>query len=726
MKQMSKYFEQEESSFYKLGDNVEGILQDIANRYMGDNIPNPFVFRASSENAFRRKHDYRYIFDLNRIYPKAENEQIVYAWAKLWSNEGAEAAFLVSVYGPMIVYFNNEIVYKSSCAEEKSPSISRKISLKLLKGWNSFIIQFIKTPLGFGGKFGTGAFKNCPFNFMVPVSERDGQEGWITTEVLNNELKKLPSLGDSEKDTGLEWLPKLKWSDEQIQLGQLERIYGLNNGCFAFGRVKAIFNKKGANSYTIKGVAKSPIEIFIDQEKLCNIKEAGSFEKKIVTKYGKRDIIIKCRCEENNWGFHLEILSDGAPVKLINACFAKGVNDPWIYVGPFKNDKNVDLQEVKKLSVLYDCIKGKDYWRVDMPGMYIRPFLENKLFGKWNYPLGVTLYGLLQAGLLLQRCDIIDYVKKHVEACTSFYEYSLWDKEKFGAAGINNQISAVDSLDDCGSFASLMLELQKYINVEEYRKVADDVAEYISRKQSRLEDGALYRSKAKLGGMEGTMWVDDLYMSVPFLSRYYMLTGDENYIDDAAKQYLLYKKYMFISKLKIMSHVYYTAPKLANGIPWGRGNGWVAFSLSELLAVLPEKHQYRNELLSFFRELCEGYLNVQDEDGMWHQVLNDDESYQEASCTAMFTCAFARGVRNGWLSEKEMYVEAVFKAWKALSKIIIDESGNIYGVCKGSASSFTPRYYKYDLGWRLNDPHGIGIVMMAGVESLKLRKWLED
>jgi len=37
---------------------------------------------------------------------------------------------------------------------------------------------------------------------------------------------------------------------------------------------------------------------------------------------------------------------------------------------------------------------------------------------------------------------------------------------------------------------------------------------------------------------EDTMWADDLYMSVPFLCRYYQLTGKEKYIDDAARQFL--------------------------------------------------------------------------------------------------------------------------------------------------------------------------------------------
>jgi len=67
------------------------------------------------------------------------------------------------------------------------------------------------------------------------------------------------------------------------------------------------------------------------------------------------------------------------------------------------------------------------------------------------------------------------------------------------------------------------------------------------------------------------MWIDDLYMSTPFLARYYKLTGQPEYIDDAARQFLLFKKYLFMPEYKIMSHIYDFGYNLPTGIPWGRG-----------------------------------------------------------------------------------------------------------------------------------------------------------
>ena len=92
----------------------------------------------------------------------------------------------------------------------------------------------------------------------------------------------------------------------------------------------------------------------------------------------------------------------------------------------------------------------------------------------------------------------------------------------------------------------------------------------------------------------------------------------------------------------------------------------------------------------------------------------------------MFTSAFARGIRNGWLMETEQYIEAVERGWMGLTTKAVDRHGNVYGICQGSGYSFRSTYYRDELTWVLNDPPGIGIVLMAGTETLKLRQWLSE
>ena len=137
-----------------------------------------------------------------------------------------------------------------------------------------------------------------------------------------------------------------------------------------------------------------------------------------------------------------------------------------------------------------------------------------------------------------------------------------------------------------------MLEAAKILPITGYREIADYVADYISHKQARLPDGTFYRKMLMHIFHENTLWADDLYMSVPFLCRYAELTGDQSGLDDAAKQFLGFKERLFIPELKIMSHIYDFRRDMATGVPWGRGNGWTIFSLSELLAVLPGDHPH--------------------------------------------------------------------------------------------------------------------------------------
>ena len=352
------------------------------------------------------------------------------------------------------------------------------------------------------------------------------------------------------------------------------------------------------------------------------------------------------------------------------------------------------------------------YWRFKYKDLWLRPYYGAGTFGHWNYPLGVTLYGLLRMGQLLEDETIKGYVAAHVERCVETFDYGLWDKAHHGgAASLHNLLSSIDSLDDCGAFGALVEEAALSLGVKNTEKICDFISDYIENSQPRLENGAFYRKDQLHSFHNETMWLDDLYMSVPFLCRRYLITGEEKYLKDAANQFTQYKKLLYMEDEKLMSHVYDFRHGLRNDVPWGRGNGWTVFSLSELLMVLPEGHESRKELEEIFKVLCEGYAARQDQDGRWHQVLNAPDSYLETSCTAMFACAFMRGRRMGLLGDE--YADMAKKAVESILENCTDENGNVYGVCRGSEFAFSPDYYKYELLTRDNDTHGIGIVLLA-------------
>ena len=716
---MGYYFDDSQSINAYEGTDPQAIISSLAYRYMGQNLKHGLYYRAYTNNGIVRTTDYRYLVDFNKIFPDSKDKECVWAFTKFYSAGKSSFGWDINCFGPMVVYVNGEVAYKSDIFKERYSETSTRVFMDVEEGWNDIRIQFKKTKAGFGGQFGTWIGKWDMYTLM-PTKERDGQEGFVFTELVPDDYVPEFEIGMSEKDFDKKLYPVINWSDDEMKKGQLTRMFGTPNGQYAVGYTKVFADDINNTTHKFTLDTKGETVVYINKKEVFKTK-GGKETFDATLPLGTYDVYVKCICDGNDWGYTLECDT----VEFENAARVKGTDDVWMYIGTFVNDFEFPFDTASDM--LHIVGEPATYWRLDAPDTFVRPYNENTLFGRWNYPLGVTMYGLLHTAIAIGSEDIKNYIKDHVQLCIDTLEYALWDKEQYGGAtSIHNLLTSIDSLDDCGSFASMMLEVNKYLGLRDVKKVADYVGDYIYNHQSRLEDGTFFRKEMMHHFHNMTMWADDLYMSVPFLVRYSQFTGDQKYLDDAANQFFGFKKRLFMPEEKIMSHVYDFKYDSKTNVPWGRGNGWVVFSMTELLEVLPEDHPKRIDLIEFLNTLCEGYLALQDDEGMWHQVLNDHESYPETSCTSMFIYAFSRGIRFGWLKNPEKYVKAIYKAWKGISKTSVDSNGNVYGVCRGSEFSFIADYYKYELGWNLNDTHGTGIVMLAGIEVIRLNKFLAE
>lgn len=716
---MGYYFDDSQSINAYEGTDPQAIISSLAYRYMGQNLKHGLYYRAYTNNGIVRTTDYRYLVDFNKIFPDSKDKECVWAFTKFYSAGKSSFGWDINCFGPMVVYVNGEVAYKSDIFKERYSETSTRVFMDVEEGWNDIRIQLKKTKAGFGGQFGTWIGKWDMYTLM-PTKERDGQEGFVFTELVPDDYVPEFEIGMSEKDFDKKLYPVINWSDDEMKKGQLTRMFGTPNGQYAVGYTKVFADDINNTTHKFTLDTKGETVVYINKKEVFKTK-GGKETFDATLPLGTYDVYVKCICDGNDWGYTLECDT----VEFESAARVKGTDDVWMYIGTFVNDFEFPFDTASDM--LHIVGEPATYWRLDAPDTFVRPYNENTLFGRWNYPLGVTMYGLLHTAIAIGSEDIKNYIKDHVQLCIDTLEYALWDKEQYGGAtSIHNLLTSIDSLDDCGSFASMMLEVNKYLGLRDVKKVADYVGDYIYNHQSRLEDGTFFRKEMMHHFHNMTMWADDLYMSVPFLVRYSQFTGDQKYLDDAANQFFGFKKRLFMPEEKIMSHVYDFKYDSKTNVPWGRGNGWVVFSMTELLEVLPEDHPKRNDLIDFLNTLCEGYLALQDDEGMWHQVLNDHESYPETSCTSMFIYAFSRGIRFGWLKNPEKYVKAIYKAWKGISKTSVDSNGNVYGVCRGSEFSFIADYYKYELGWNLNDTHGTGIVMLAGIEVIRLNKFLAE
>lgn len=179
-------------------------------------------------------------------------------------------------------------------------------------------------------------------------------------------------------------------------------------------------------------------------------------------------------------------------------------------------------------------------------------------------------------------------------------------------------------------------------------------------------------------------WVDDMYMVGMLQIQAYRVTKEAKYAGRAALQLSAYLK-----KLQQPNGLFFHGPDFH--FYWGRGNGWAAAAMAEVLKSLQAGHKLRPEIVSGYKKMAVSLLKYQSDNGMWRQLVDNEDSWAESSGTGMFAYALAVGIENDWLDERE-YRPAVAKAWKGLCAHL-DEEGNIGEVCVGTGQSNDIEHY---------------------------------
>jgi unsaturated rhamnogalacturonyl hydrolase len=191
-------------------------------------------------------------------------------------------------------------------------------------------------------------------------------------------------------------------------------------------------------------------------------------------------------------------------------------------------------------------------------------------------------------------------------------------------------------------------------------------------------------------------WIDDMYMITALQTQAYRATGDIKYLDRTAQEMVVY-----LDRLQQPNGLFFHTPDAP--FSWGRGNGWMAAGMTELLRALPENHPARARILAGYRRMMATLLECQGTDGLWRQLVDHPEAWGETSCSGMFTFALITGVRSGWL-EPEQYGAAARRGWLALARHI-DGQGDVDEVCVGTPAENNLRYY-LDRPRAVGDFHG--------------------
>ena len=425
----------------------------------------------------------------------------------------------------------------------------------------------------------------------------------------------------------------------------------------------------------------------------------------------KDDAILVKSLRGDKWGFSFD---EDAPIGIPFLKSNRGFGDKWLTLGAFGNEKCMEIPYGPELSLHFDRPYitqnyKKTFWKLGSKNDYIRPYVDTSFFSQWLYSVMVGHFGLLQTAKTVGNNEYLAYFTDSMQNMARFFDYMQYEFEEFGQTTFMSRCIKLDNLDNIGSIGMNMCELYKLISNPEVLDCIEALEKAAKLNIPRFEDGTYCRT--------ADMWTDDTYMSCPFIVRLGHIKNDIKYFEEVVHQLLGYKKRLWMEDKKIFSHIFFLDTQVANRIPWGRGNGWVFYTLSDVLQEMPESTPGRDELMDLYKIFAEGVAQNQDDDGMWHQVLTRPDSYQETSCTAMFIIGMCRGIRNGWLGEE--YIPKIKSAYNALISKKIDKNGTVYGVCRGSGNSMDEEYY-VNLGTIDDDDHGTGIILTAMAEMAKI------
>lgn len=364
---------------------------------------------------------------------------------------------------------------------------------------------------------------------------------------------------------------------------------------------------------------------------------------------------------------------------------------------------------------LVDMKKG--YAITDLSTFNQHAIIKSGDYRLTSYEWGVTYAGMLLASEATGDPRYADYTNKRLSFLVSLIPY--FKNQVAANPQANTPLRAMlapHALDDAGAMAAAMIKSARTGAVKtDFRPQIDTYLNYITKKEFRLADGTLARNRPQ----PNTLWLDDLFMSVPALAQMGKLTGDRQYYDEAVKQVMQFSARMFNKEKGLYMHGWVQGMSVHPEFHWARANGWGLMTAVELLEVLPENHPGRPALLELLRAHVRGLAACQSGSGFWHQLLDRNDSYLETSATAIYVYSIARAINRGWV-DPLAYAPMTLLGWNAVSTKVTT-AGQVEGTCVGTGMGFDPAFY-YHRPINVYAAHSYGPVLLAGAEVINLLK----
>jgi len=283
------------------------------------------------------------------------------------------------------------------------------------------------------------------------------------------------------------------------------------------------------------------------------------------------------------------------------------------------------------------------------------------------------------------------------------------------------------SLDNCQPGLAT-LYLYQETGEEKYKRAVDHIRDTI-KTFPRTSDGGFHHDTAK----KGQLWLDGVYMAMPFLVSYGQAFNDTTCYTEAANQIIIYASHLKDENTGLLYHAYdedgsedwSDNPDHRSHCFWGRSMGWFGMAIVDILDYIPANHPKRAQLIEILSDLVEGVAQFQDEQsGLWYQLVDqpdNPDNWLETSCSCMYTYFTAKAVEKGYVPER--FRNVAVRGYEGIlkHKLSVDENGlaNLKDVTRGTMARIDCDYY-LQRPRETNDLHGLGAFIMMCSQMAKM------
>ncbi len=294
----------------------------------------------------------------------------------------------------------------------------------------------------------------------------------------------------------------------------------------------------------------------------------------------------------------------------------------------------------------------------------------------WDWPQGVGLYGFHR----------YENFKKNEEYANFFEEwYRGRMAEGLPPKNVNTtapMLTLMDYADHDEELAALCAEWAEFL-VNDLPKTAEECFQHVT---SDVTGHGLILNESEI-------WIDTIFMTVLFLNKYGQKTGNQKYIDIAKYQVLQHIKYLYNPVDKLFYHGYsFNNNNNFGEVYWCRGNSWFTYGIIDFLEMCNEDDFLRKFALQVYQNQVDKLVELQNENGMWHTVLDDPSSYLESSGSAAIVAGILKGIRLGILPE-EKYIDVCTRTIETLISYI-ETDGTVTHVSGGTGIGMDVDHYK--------------------------------